>query len=277
MSRSLRTTSRRAACLLSFAALATTSTAVGTASAETVLATAAIGVTTSNTNVSATASCVRTDAPGDFGTFTVSGTVNVTPPVGGSVRVDQVDKLSNTLLSSTTIAPGQPLLFSLSTPADGMSRIKPVKVLTYTVSASGAQQLRNQVATTGQCGWSDPSYVPPVVDMRYYEDNAGRQDYKVVNASDFRKTFHLYGHGTFFGTNGYIGSTGELVRQTVTLDPGATTVVPSTGLLPYGPCGVYTAYTAAGAGINAADHPYESAPRTESWDLRDGHNGGLNC
>ncbi len=49
------------------------------------------------------------------------------------------------------------------------------------------------------------------------------------------------------------------------------------GLLPYGPCGTYTAWTAAGAGLNASSHPYTSEPRTEDWDLRDGHNGGLDC
>ncbi|MEX5720315.1 hypothetical protein [Geodermatophilus maliterrae] len=131
--------------------------------------------------------------------------------------------------------------------------------------------------TTGQCGWNDPADLPVVEDMWHHEEDAGRQSYRITNTSDFVENVHVLATGTFYGTGGYVGSTGDLVRQTVALQPRSSVQVESTGLLPYGPCGVYTAWTAAGGGVNSASHTWTSEPRTEEWDLRDGHNGGLDC
>ena len=172
---------------------------------------------------------------------------------------------------------GQPTAsIRLSAASDGHLRVPALRA-TVNKLVGGVVTATWAVSTTGQCGWNDPADLPAVEDMEFHEEDAGRSSYVVTNTSDFVENVHVLATGRFFGTGGYVGSTGQLVRQTVALQPHSSVQVESTGLLPYGPCGDYTAWTAAGAGPNAPGHPYTSEPRTEAWDLRDGRNGGLDC
>ncbi len=246
-----------------------------TASAETIATNPNITATANNANVSnVSGSCVQSS--GDFGVYSVGfrlPALRANESYGIALR----EKVSGALRDSRTLTAGQPTdAVVLSATSDGHLRVPPLRA-TITRLVGGVATATWTVNTTGQCGWNDPADLPVVEDMWYYEENAGRQSYRVTNTSDFVENVHVLAIGEFHGTGGYVGSTGQLVRQTVALQPHSSVRVESTGLLPYGPCGTYTAWTAVGGGLNAPSHTHTSAPRTEEWDLRDSHNGGLDC
>jgi hypothetical protein len=247
-------------------------------------ATASASVITTNPNVTATAnnakmsnvsvSCVQSS--GDHGVYTVGFGL---PALKANESYDIAlrEKLSGALRDSLSVTTGQSTNgIVLSAASDGHLRVPALRA-TVNKLVGGVVTATWAVNTTGQCGWNDLADLPVVEDMRYYEENAGRQSYRITNTSDFVENVHVLASGIFFGTNGYVGSTGNLVRRTVALQPHSSVQVESTGFLPYGPCGEYTAWTAAGGGVNASTHTWTSEPRTEEWDLRDGHNGGLDC
>jgi hypothetical protein len=245
---------------------------------------ASAAVITTNPNVTATAnnakvsnvsvSCVQSS--GDHGVYTVGFGL---PALKANESYDIAlrEKLSGVLRDSLHATTGESTdSILLAAASDGHLRVPALRA-TVNKLTGGVVTATWAVNTTGQCGWNDLADLPVVEDMWYDEENAGRQSYRVTNTSDFVENVHVLATGTFFGTNGYVGSTGDLVRQTVALQPHSSVQVESTGLLPYGPCGVYTAWTAAGGGVNASTHTWTSEPRIEEWDLRDGHNGGLDC
>ena len=265
---------------------------LGAASALAVTGVALVGGATAasadvirtNPNVTATAnsanvsnvgvSCVQ--STGDFGVYAVGFGLPALK-AGESYDVALRGKVSGVLRDSELVTAGQPTTgIALSAASDGHLRVPPLRATVNKLSGS-VVVASWAVNTTGQCGWNDPADLPAVEDMSYDEDDAGRQTYVVTNTSDFVENVHVLATGEFHGTGGYIGDLGTLVKQTVALQPHSSVRIASTGLLPYGPCGTYTAWTAAGAGINASSHPYSSERRTEDWDLRDGHNGGLDC
>jgi len=246
--------------------------------------TASAAVITTNPNVTATAnnakvsnvsvSCVQSS--GDHGVYTVGFGL---PALKANESYDVAlrEKLSGSLRDQLVLTAGQPTdSIVLSAASDGHLRVPALRA-TVNKLVGGVVTATWAVNTTGQCGWNDLADLPVVEDMWYYEENAGRQSYRITNTSDFVENVHVLASGTFFGTNGYVGSTGDLVRRTVALQPHSSVQVESTGFLPYGPCGVYTAWTAAGGGVNAPTHTWTSESRTEEWDLRDSHNGGLDC
>ena len=247
----------------------------GTASADVVRTNPNVTATANNANVSdVSVSCVQSSD--DFGVYTVGFSL---PAPAGNVSYDVAlrEKLSGALRDSHAVPAGTSAEgIVLSAASDGHLRVPPLRA-TVTKLVGGVATATWAVNTTGQCGWNDPADLPAVEDMWYYEENAGRQTYRVTNTSDFVENVHVLATGTWYGTNGYVGSTGQLVRQTVAVQPHSSVRVESTGFLPYGPCGIYTAWTAAGGGLNAATHAWTSPPRTEEWDLRDSHNGGLDC
>jgi hypothetical protein len=219
-------------------------------------------------------SCVQLS--GDYGISSVGFSL---PALRANERYDIVlqEKLSGVQRDALSVDPDQSTRdIVLSAASDGHLRVPALRA-TVTKLVGGVATAKWAVNTTGQCGWNNLADLPVVEDMWYYEENAGRQSYKITNTSDFVENVHVLATGTFYGTNGHVGSTGDLVRRTVALPPHSSVQVESTGFLPYGPCGVYTAWTAAGGGVNAATHTWTSEPRTEEWDLRDGHNGGLDC
>jgi hypothetical protein len=247
----------------------------GVASADVIRTNPNVTATTGSAAVSnVSVSCVQ--STGDFGVYAVGFGLPALK-AGEGYDIALREKLSGVLRDSRVVTAGQPTTgIALSAASDGHLRVPPLRA-TVNKLVGGVVTASWAVNTTGQCGWNDPADLPVVEDMRYYEENAGRQSYVVTNTSDFVENVHVLATGRFFGTGGYIGTTGQLVRQTVALQPHTSVQVESTGLLPYGPCGDYTAWTAAGAGLNAPSHPYTSPSRTEEWDLRDGHNGGLDC
>jgi hypothetical protein len=213
---------------------------------------------------------------GDFGVYAVGFRLPVLK-ANESYDIALREKLSGVLRGSLAIAPGQSTdSIELSAASDGHLRVPALRA-TVTKLVGGVATATWAVNTTGQCGWNDLADLPVVEDMWYYEENAGRQTYRITNTSDFVENVHVLATGTWYGTNGYVGTTGDLVRRTVALQPHSSVRVESTGFLPYGPCGVYTAWTAAGGGLNAPVHTWTSESRTEEWDLRHSHNGGLPC
>ena len=247
----------------------------GTASAEVVRTNPNVTATAGNASVARpTATCVQ--STDDFGVYTVGFGLPALR-AGESYDVALREKLSGALRDSRVLSAGQTTsAVALSAASDGHLRVPPLRA-TVDELVGGVVTATWAVSTTGQCGWNDPADLPAVEDMEYYEEDAGRQSYLVTNTSDFVENVHVLATGEFHGTGGHVGDLGTLVKQTVAVQPHTSVRVQSTGLLPYGPCGTYTAWTAAGAGLNAPSHPYTTAPRTEEWDLRDGHNGGLDC
>ncbi len=247
----------------------------GSASAAVVSTNPNVTGTANNANVSNVAvSCVQ--STGDFGVYTVSFRL---PALKANESYDVVlrEKLSGALRDSLVVTPGESTdQVVLAAASDGHLRVPPLRASVAKI-VNGVATANWAVGTTGQCGWNNPADLPAVEDMEYHEDDAGRQSYEVTNTSDFVENVHVLATGKWFGTSGYTGSTGDLVRRTVSLAPHSSVQVESTGFLPYGPCGEYTAWTAAGGGVNALTHTWTTAPRTEAWDLRDGHNGGLDC
>jgi hypothetical protein len=247
----------------------------GAAQADVIRTNPNVTATANTANVSnVSVSCVQ--STGDFGVYAVGFGLPALK-AGESYDVALREKVSGVLRDSQLVTAGQPTTgIALSAASDGHLRVPPLRATVNKLSGS-VVVASWAVNTTGQCGWNDPADLPAVADMSYDEDNAGRQTYVVTNTSDFVENVHVLATGEFHGTGGYVGDLGPLVKQTVALQPHSTVRIASTGLLPYGPCGIYTAWTAAGAGLNAPSHPYTSEPRTEDWDLRDGHNGGLDC
>jgi hypothetical protein len=246
-----------------------------TASAAVVTTNPNITATANNANVSnVSASCVQ--STGDFGVYTVGFRL---PALRANESYDIAlrEKLTGVLRDSRSLVAGQATDdIVLSAASDGHLRVPALRA-TVNKLVGGVVTATWAVNTTGQCGWNNLADLPVVEDMWYYEENAGRQTYEVTNTSDFVENVHVLATGVFYGTGGYVGSTSQLVKQTVAVAPHSSIRVESTGFLPYGPCGTYTAWTAAGGGLNAPTHTWTSEPRTEEWDLRDSHNGGLNC
>ena len=247
----------------------------GTASASVITTNPNVTATANNANVSnVSVSCVQSS--GDHGVYAVGFRLPALK-ANESYDIALQEKLSGVRRDSLVVTTGQSTdSIVLSAASDGHLRVPALRA-TVTKLVGGVATARWAVNTTGQCGWNDLADLPVVEDMWYYEENAGRQSYEITNTSDFVENVHVLATGTFYGTNGYVGSTGDLVRRTVALQPHSSVQVESTGLLPYGPCGEYTAWTAAGGGVNASTHTWTSEPRIEEWDLRDGHNGGLDC
>jgi len=203
---------------------------------------ASAAVITTNPNVTATAnnakvfnvsvSCVQSS--GDHGVYTVGfGLPALKANEGYDIALRE--KLSGVLRDSLRVTAGESTdSIVLSAASDGHLRVPALRA-TVNKLTGGVVTATWAVTTTGQCGWNDLADLPVVEDMWYDEENAGRQSYRVTNTSDFVENVHVLATGTFYGTGGYVGSTGDLVRRTVALQPHRSVQVESTGLLPTAP------------------------------------------
>ena len=252
---------------------------------------AAAAVIATNPNVTApatavvpdaAASCVQTDAVGDFGTLSISGTVSTAVPAGGQITVEpkfRVTQPDGTVLlvdipgANKAFVPGQTADISYAFPSDGRQKVDPVSVFVYTVSSTGVKRQITRVNTSGLCGWRDLAYVPSVVDVERNWNGAGWRNAVTTNTSDYLQRVVVRVMETYYGTGGYV-TTRVNHSETVDLAPNQTVEVPF--ILPWNTCGTYDAFTYAGAGADATTWPREGTHFTGTFDHYDG-NAELPC
>lgn len=253
---------------------------------------ASAAVIATNPNVTATAttsavsdaaaSCVQTDAVGDFGTLSISGTVSTAVPADGQItveprfRVTQPDgtvQLVDIPGATKVFLPGQAADLSYVFASNGIQKVDPVSVFVYTVSSTGVKRQISRVNTAGLCGWKDPAYVPSVVDVERIWNQPGWRNAVTTNSSDYLQRVVVRVAATYYGTGGYV-ATYNTLSQTVDLAPNQTVEVPF--VLPWNTCGNYDAFTYAGAGPDATTWPREGVHFVGKFDHYDG-NAELPC
>ena len=231
----------------------------------------------------AAASCVQTDAVGDFGTLSISGTVSTAVPADGQItveprfRVTQPDgtvQLVDIPGANKVFLPGQTADISYVFASDGLQKIDPVSVFVYTVSSTGVKRQISRVNTTGLCGWKNPAYVPSVVDVDKIWNQPGWRNAVTSNASDYPQRFVVRVVETHYGTGGYV-ATRTVLSQTVDLAPNQSIEVPFN--LAWNTCGTYDAFTYAGAGPDATTWPREGTHYAGPFDHYDDGDADLPC
>ncbi|MFP2904892.1 hypothetical protein ACLESD_07525 [Pyxidicoccus sp. 3LFB2] len=224
----------------------------------------------------AAASCVQTDAVGDFGTLSISGTVSTAVPAGGQIvvepkfRVTQPDgtvQLVDIAGATKVFLPGQVADLSYTFASGGIQKVDPVSVFVSTVSATGEKKQISRVNTTGLCGWKNPAYVPSVTGVQRIWNQPGWRNSVTTNASDYTQRVVLRVDETHYGTGGYV-ATRTTLSQTVDLAPNQSVEVQF--LLPWNTCGTFDAFTYAGAGPTATTWPREGTHFVGEYDHYDG-------
>lgn len=230
----------------------------------------------------AAASCVQTDAVGDFGTLSISGSVSTAVPAGGQItvepkfRVTQADstvQLVDIPGATEVFLPGQTADISYVFASDGLQKVDPVSVFVYTVSSTGVKRQISRVNTTGLCGWKNPAYVPSVVDVQRIWNQPGWRNAVTTNTSDYQQRVVVRVLETYYGTGDYV-TTRTPLSQTVDLTPNQSVEVPF--LLTWNTCGSFDAFTYAGAGPDATAWPREGVHYVGTFDHYDG-NAELVC
>ncbi|NMO20739.1 hypothetical protein HPC49_25805 [Pyxidicoccus fallax] len=252
---------------------------------------ASAAVIATNPNVTATAttvvtdaaaSCVQTDAVGDFGTLSISGTVSTAVPADGQISVeprfretqpDGTVQLVDIPGATKVFLPGQTADIAYVFASDGLQKVDPVSVFVYTVSSTGVKRQISRVNTTGLCGWRNLAYVPSVVDVQRIWDQPSWREAVVTNTSDYQQRVVVRVVQTYYGTGGYVG-TNTTLSETVDLAPNQSLEVPF--LLVWNTCGSFDAFTYAGAGPDATTWPREGAHYVGTFDHYDG-NAELPC
>lgn len=231
----------------------------------------------------AAASCVQTDAVGDFGTLSISGTVSTAVPADGQItvepkfRVTQPDgtvQLVDIPGATKAFLPGETANISYVFTSGGIQKVDPVSVFVYTVSSTGVKKQITRVNTTGLCGWKNPEYVPSVVDVDKIWNQPGWRNAVTSNASDYAQRFVVRVMETHYGTGGYV-ATRTVLSQTVDLAPNQSLEVPFN--LAWNTCGTFDAFTYAGAGPDATTWPREGVHYVGPFDHYDEDDVNLPC
>jgi hypothetical protein len=104
--------------------------------------------------------CERTDAPGDFGRLTVSGTVLTPPTQDGTVSIRVNDKVTDEHFAFVSLAAGQ-TTFATTVVADGLRLLPAMELVVSQLNpVNGVVSQRDRVVTNGRCGWPDVTRLP---------------------------------------------------------------------------------------------------------------------